>query len=32
MIDVVLLRDRQHAPVDELTHGLLDRALLVGQL
>jgi hypothetical protein len=32
MVDVVLLRHRHHAPVDELAHGLLDRALLVSQL
>ncbi len=32
VVDVVLLRDRQHPPVDELAHRLLDRALLVSQL
>ena len=32
VVDVVLLRHRQDASVDELTHGLLDRALLVVQV
>ena len=32
VVDVVLLRDRQDATIDELAHGLLDRALLVGQI
>src|SRR6185503_17694498 len=32
MVDVVLLRDRQHATIDELAHGLLNGALFVGQI
>ena len=32
VVDVVVLGDRHHPPVDELTDGLLDRPLVVGQL
>jgi hypothetical protein len=32
VVDVVLLRDRHDATINELAHRLLDRELLVGQI